>query len=138
MQVKLRPSRYFMSTLLFIHITILFVLMGFSFQWWAKSLFALIVLTSLVVSIRRYNGFYSKKLICHFSKEGEYWYLHQHDGKVLRGTLLGHSVLTKYLLILNFSVKPPIGEKQKRTIIIFSDAVDANTFRRLRRYCYYS
>lgn len=66
-----------------------------------------------------------------FSKQNA-WFLIQNDGKILQTTLLGHSLITRYFMLLNFSVQD---RYLPLSVVLFYDAVTFDDWQTLRIYC---
>ena len=129
LKISLRPSRFMMGFLLLTHLVALLLTMTLPLQWWAQGLIALIVLSSLVYSIQKQVYYKTRKAIRQFrTDEGKIWYLTETKGTELTATLMGDSLVTMGLLVLNFRLE----NKSKRSIVVFKDAVDAAPFRQLR------
>ncbi len=95
-----------------------------------QTLVIIIVLISLYYnlslhSLLRFNQ--SINALCWF--DDNEWQLTQRDGNKLHALLTMNSYLYPQLTILNFNL---LGSKKTRTVIIFFDAIDENTFRQLR------
>ncbi|MSP53115.1 MAG: hypothetical protein EXR81_02540 [Gammaproteobacteria bacterium] len=128
-KISLRPSRFMMGFLLLTHLVALLLAMTLSLQWWAQGLIALIVLSNLIYSINKHVYYKTRKAIREFrTDEGKVWYLTETKGTELTACLMGDSLVTMGLLILNFRLE----NKSKRSIMVFKDAVDSSAFRQLR------
>ena len=129
LKIRLRPSRFMMGFLLLTHLVALLLAVTLPLQWWAQGLIALIVLSSLVYSINKQVYYKTRKAIREFrTDDGKVWYLTETNGKELTATIMGDSLVTMGLLVLNFRLE----NKSKRSIVVFKDAVDGATFRQLR------
>ena len=129
LKIKLRPSRFMMGFLLLTHLVALLLCVTLPLQWWAQGLIALIIIASLVYSIKKQVYYSTRHSLreCR-TEEGKVWYLMQTNGIELTGTIMGDSLVTMGLLVLNFRLE----NKSKRSIVVFKDAVDAAEFRQLR------
>lgn len=135
-QFILQPSRYFMWLLLLIHIGAMLLILSLPLKWWANLLIALILLVSLIYHIEKHVYHRLAKAIkslTYVNKEG--WRLTQRNGVQLSATLLGDSVITRHLLILNFKIQLQNKTVGKRSIVIFNDSMDEIGFRQLRLLC---
>jgi hypothetical protein len=118
-----------MGFLLLTHLVALLLVMTLSLQWWAQGLIALIVLSSLVYAIKKQVYYKTGKAIREFRTDnGKHWYLTECSGAELTATLMGDSLVTMGLLVLNFR----LDNKSKRSVVIFKDALDTAEFRQLR------
>jgi hypothetical protein len=126
LDLLLRPSRYLMGGLLLLHIAALMVVLALALQWWAIVSIAIILSVSLMVNIQKYVGFQFKNSIHQLSTlNGTQWTLTQKNQQVIEASIMGDSVVTSYLLILNFVAK----NKKKYSVIILRDMVSAQEFR---------
>ena len=135
-QFILQPSRYFMWLLLLIHMGAMLIILSLPLTWWANLLIALVLLASLIYHIQRHVYHRLKKAIkslTYVNKEG--WCLIQRNGVQLNAVLLGDSIVTRHLLILNFKIQSENKIATKRSIIVFNDSMEQVTFRHLRLLC---
>ncbi len=88
------------------------------------------VLISLYYNLRLHpllRAEYSIVALCW--REDNEWQLTQRDGEKIYAQLNMNSYMHPLLVVLNFSI---VGTKINRSVIIFFDAIDNNTFRQLR------
>ena len=129
LKIRLRPSRFMMGFLLLTHLVALLLCITLPLQWWAQGLIAIIVIASLVYSIKKQVYYSTRHAVREFrTDEGKTWYLIETRGTELTATLMGDSLVTMGVLVLNLR----LANKSKRSIVVFKDAVDASTFRQLR------
>ncbi len=135
-QFTLQPSRYFMWLLLLIHMGTMLLIISLPLKWWAEVLIALVLLASL--------AYYIEKHVCHRLAKAiksltyldkHVWCLTQRNGAKLNAILLGDSVVTSHLLILNFKIQLPSKIGGKRSVIVFNDSMNRIAFRQLRLLC---
>lgn len=131
----LHPSRYFMGLLLLIHIGAMLLVVTLPLKWWAYLLIALVLFASLIYQIQKHIYYRYAKSIKGLIVNNKTWTLIQRNGNTLTGILQGDSVITRYLLILNFKVSLEKDQYAKRSVVIFNDALSVPAFRQLRLLC---
>lgn len=121
-----------MGVLLLIHAAAMLCVLALPLKWWAYLIIAIVLLMSLIYYIELYVRFRLRRSIRSLEfKQDKLWQLA--DARhTCNATLLGDSVVTRYLLILNFKLSD---KKVKRTVIVFKDALTADAFRKLRLLC---
>ena len=128
LELDLRPSRYLMGGLLLVHFGALIIIFSLIVQWWAIFLITIILLLSLIINIQKYVRFRFKKSICKISTfDGHEWTLTQMDEKITEVRIMGDSIVTHYLLILNFVAK----NKKKYSVMILRDTLPSWQFKSL-------
>jgi len=132
----LHPSRYFMGILLLLHMGAMLLILTLPLTWWAYLLIAIVLLSSLIYHIEKYVYYRMAKAIKSIANiEGKIWTLTQRNGETINGILQGDSVVTRYLLILNFKIQAENKMYIRRSVVVFNDTMDAPVFRRLRLLC---
>jgi len=123
------------SKLLVVYLMLVHCLAFISVVWVINNklilfLCAVTFLLSFMFFIRRYVLLTDDNAIVKVWQDevGE-WFLLNKKGKELAGKLMGDSVVTQSLVILNFKIE---GRFLKRHVVLFSDGVDEDSFRRLR------
>lgn len=66
------------------------------------------------------------KVCCNYSGE---WLLTNRKGKMLNVALRGDSIITSFMVVLNFYTLSP--RKKRISVIVFNDSTDKQSFRRL-------
>jgi hypothetical protein len=126
---ELRPSRYWMGLLLLLHLGALVIVLILPLQWWAVLAISLILTISLIYHIEksvRYRFKTSIKVI--ETQDGKNWRLFQCNQQFIDTTIMKDSIVTSYLLILNFQTK----FKTRHNVVLFKDAIDRTDFNKLR------
>lgn len=126
------PSRLCMGLLLLIHVAALLCIFALPLKWWAYLLIATILAISLIYYIELYVRFGLKRSIrtLEYEESGD-WVLCTKQQQY-RAKLLADSVVTNYMLILNFRLTH---KKSRRTVLVFKDALTHESFRQLRLFC---
>ena len=108
------------------HLGAMLVVLPLDFSWALKiSLLTLVAISMFVVL--RGRGFANVNILTW--KEGSEWVLELNDGTQVETYLLPSSYVSPWLVVLNFSK----AENQRgRSVTLFRDALDQDTFRKLR------
>ena len=127
--VKILPSRYF-SILLFLvytlSISIIFIL---PVLWWLKVVFITLLSGMLIYYFSKYAGLiYPSSIVALTLDQGEVLLI-QRDGSVLPGVVLGTTLVTPALIILNITLKD---SARGKSVVIFPDGMERERFRALR------
>ena len=124
--LKPETSRVFSGLFAFAHLGALAVVLPLNFSWAIKiSLLSLVAVSMFVVL--RGKGLANANILTW--KEGGEWVLELSDGTQYETYLLPSSYVSPWLVVLNFSK----AENQRgRSVTLFRDALDEETFRRLR------
>lgn len=131
LQLDLHPSRYLLGVLLLSHIIVMLVLLHLPIKWWAIILVECCIVGSFIHSVRRYISRHSlTSVIKVWCDQYGQWHLLNRANQQQRVNLLGDSINSSYLVLLNFR---SIEDKKKQSVLIFKDAVSPSDFRRLRR-----
>lgn len=94
---------------------------------WLSRILAIGVLCSLVLHLNRYYLHYMDGLAIGYHDSGG-WYLDDGSDETLKLQLLPSSVVTPWVVILNFKS----ANKATRSFVICRDSLDAESFRELR------
>ena len=126
---SLNPSRSFAALLLLVHgLTIAAVAM-LPVPVWLRWVVAACLLCSLVYYLRR-DAWLSLSTSCvALSLEGEHVVFTTRSGDELAGRLQRDSVVSPALVVVNVL---PQGARFSRSVVIFPDAIAAESFRELR------
>ena len=128
--VELSSSLALSSLLLFLHLGAIVVFLMLALSIVIKILVVMIVLISLYYNTRLHSLLRSDRSIVSLRwLDDNEWQLMQCDGVNYQAHLNMNSYLHPKLTVLNFNL---VGSKKKRTVMIFSDAIDKDSFRRLR------
>lgn len=126
----LKPSRFFLSLFIAVHLfsVMCLLLTTISIQW--KILAILFLVTHGFIMWQRKISLRDKNAIVtiNYHRDGE-WQLQNRRGVYANAILCGDSVVTRWLIILNFKV---VATRKIVSVIIFPDSVDTDTLRRLR------
>ena len=124
--LKPETSRVFIGLFAIAHLGALAVVLPLNLSWVIKiSLLSLVAVSMFVVL--RGKGFSNVNILTW--KEGGEWVLELNDGTQYETCLLPSSYVSPWLVVLNFSK----AENQRgRSVTLFRDALDEETFRRLR------
>ena len=125
----LYPSRYCMGLLLLMHVAAMLCVFALPLKWWAYLLIAIVLLASLIYYIELSVRYRLKRSIRNIEYKNDQRWLLTDARQSCYAKLLGESVVTRYMLILNFRL---IDRKTRRTVIVFRDALTAEAFRKLR------
>jgi toxin CptA len=115
--------------LLFIHGGALLWLFVFALPIWMKLLVAIAIITSLLLQLRCHllqKG--SRAVMGLLWDGGDEWQLQMDQGETINASLLGSSLVTPWLIILNFKTET---SRRMLPVIIMTDALDSPSFRRL-------
>jgi len=128
--VELTPSVFFLSLLCLFHLVGIAVLLMLDLSVVIKILVIIFVLISLYYNLSLHPLLRAKYSIIalRWLDENE-WQLTQRDGEKIYAHLNMNSYRHPLLVVLNFNIA---GSKINRSVIIFFDAIDGNTFRQLR------
>ena len=125
-----------MGLLLLLHIGAMLLIFTLPLVWWAHLLIAIVLLSSLVYYIEKHIYYKLAKAIKSLIyANNKTWQLVQRNGQIINGTLQNDSVVTRYLLILNFKTSPKNKIQLKRSVIVFNDAMSTVAFKELRLLC---
>lgn len=124
--LKPETSRVFIGLFAIAHLGALAVVLPLNLSWVIKiSLLSLVAVSMFVVL--RGKGFSNVNILTW--KEGGEWVLELSDGTQYETYLLPSSYVSPWLVVLNFSK----AENQRgRSVTLFRDALDEESFRRLR------
>ena len=128
-QFNLLPSRTLAIILLFVYSVTALALFALALPLWAVVPTLLLLLSSLLLHVRRDAWLSTPFSPIKLAFEGEEVVLTIRNGEQLNGKLLQHSLITPFLTILNVL---PHGAFTARSIVILPDSMDSESFRQLR------
>jgi len=126
---KLRRSLYFAALLLAAHCLALAVLMPLVLPVWAKVAMSLLIIFSVGYHLRHDALLASGSSVVALKLEGKQALLTLRGGRLLEGEVLHDSLVTPYISVLNVL---PQGARFARSVVIFPDSLDKESFRQLR------
>lgn len=126
---SLNSSRTFAVLLLVIHLVVLAALMLLPLPLWAKGGMLVCLLGSLTYYLRRDASLSLPSSCVAFRLQESHIVLTARNGQELSGQLLSGSVVTPFMTLLRIS---PLGARFARSVVIFPDAISAESFRELR------
>jgi hypothetical protein len=128
--LQLRPSLYLLALLLFLHGGALAIIWYLSVPLLLAAIITVLCLFSLWQTLAIHVLRNSKKAITQLRKENDgQWELKTRSGKVFSARLRGDSICTTHCVLLNFRIA---GKHLPLSVVIWRDAVDNESFRRLR------
>tara|TARA_R110000868_G_scaffold84822_6_gene238934 strand:- start:4617 stop:5042 length:426 start_codon:yes stop_codon:yes gene_type:complete len=132
LQLDIHPSRYLLAIILLTHIAVMLLLLHLPIQWWAIILIECCIVGSFIHSIRYYivRRFDAAvtKVWCDSHNQ---WFLLTRSGEEIKVKLLGDSVSSNFLILLNVRI---VKNNKRQSILIFNDAVKKSDFRRMRSW----
>lgn len=128
-QFNLRPSRTLAFILLCVYSVTVLALLTLALPLWAVAATLLLLLSSLLLHLRRDAWLSTRFSPIKLAFEGEEVVLTVRNGKQLNGNLLQHSLITPFLTVLNVL---PHGAYTARSIVILPDSLDSESYRQLR------
>lgn len=132
-KLELHPSRMMAALLLFMHAGALGCVSLLKMPWWAHIAMAVFFVVSFSLTYYHYVMLRSPKSIIRVSEEKDRWSMQTRAGQILRGEVLGDSVVTNLVVVLNFKVNYATSSKHKTfSVVVFADSVPASDFRRLK------
>ncbi len=135
MQLDIHPSRYLLALILLVHIAASLCVLALPLQWWAMLLIDICLLGSFIYNYQKYVARRNKQTIVKvWIDEKQTWQALLRGGEVLTVKLLGDSISSKMLVILNFQVMAGPQKNKKYSVIIFPDSVTKISFRRLKAW----
>jgi len=124
--LKPETSRVFTGLFAVAHLGAMAIVLPLNFSWLIKITLLTLVAVSMFVVLRG-KGFANVNVLTW--KEGSEWVLELNDGTQVETYLLPSSYVSPWLVVLNFSK----AENQRgRSVTLFRDTLDQETFRRLR------
>ena len=124
--LKPETSRVFIGLFSFAHLGAMAAVLSLNFLWAIKISLLILIAVSMFVVLRK-KGFANVSTLTW--KEGGEWALELNDGVRYETVLLPSSYVSPWLVVLNFNK----AENQRdRSVTLFRDALDPETFRRLR------
>ncbi len=122
LQLDIYSSRQLIIWLTIISSLVLVSLLLVSLNFYLKFLFLLVFLIFVYQSYKNINN---KKTV--IWKEDNEWEIIEAGGSK-NASLLASSFVSRWLTILNFKLE----DRKKKTVIVFSDAINKEQFRKLR------
>jgi toxin CptA len=126
-----QPSRQWFVLLMLIHVGALCCLLLSGAPGWVMMLAGLACVYSLIISLRHAALLASTAVLRVSVTEDGQWRLQNRAGSVMAAKLRGDSLVSRFLVILNFKLET---KRRNISVILLSDSVDAHTFRRLKQY----
>ncbi len=124
--LKPETSRVFTGLFAIAHLGAMAVVLPLNFSWLIKITLLTLVAVSMFVVLRG-KGFANVNVLTW--KEGSEWVLELNDGTQVETYLLPSSYVSPWLVVLNFSKSE---NQRSRSVTLFRDALDEESFRRLR------
>ena len=136
--VNLKPSNSFKHFITFIHLGAIIAVLFLTINILIKLMIIIICLVSLCYALFKYVYLWNQSSIIKISADNdkncrENWRIKNNTGEELVATLSGDSLITGFLLILNFRV---IKKNRRRSVVIFKDSVGQKTFHELCRFIF--
>ena len=128
-QYPLHPSHYLATMLIAAHGATIMALFPLTFPLWAKIALTLLVLFNLGYRLRREAWLTAPSSTVMIILKADQVVLTRFDGKNLAGQILRDSLVTPYLTVLNVLLQ---GSRFPRSVVILSDSMDQESFRKLR------
>jgi len=129
-QLDVKASRYLTIVLMVTHLGAITMVWLANLPVWMAFLVTMFCLVSLYYTLSQHAIRWGRQAIVSIKQnEGDSWLLIDNRGASKVGKLCGDSLVTTFLVILNFKVYQRF---RILPIVIFSDSVDVNLFRRLR------
>lgn len=122
-------SRIFIALMGFIHMGAIVCVLFLDIFLWIKLGFVAVIIINFIYTLYRNVLQHKKSIVKVWQVTSGEWQLVTHKGELLKAHLRGDSVVTRYLIILNFSLQ---GTWRRKTLLLFPDMFDRQTFRRLR------
>ena len=128
--LKLKLSRVLVGLLVFIHVGACGLLFVLPWQLMPKLFFVLLLCVNLFFVLRKLPGLTRSGNIQTLEWAGDgNWYIKTFAGKELAAQLQPSSFVHSWLVILNFRLQE---QKRLHSVVLFFDALDKETLRRLR------
>jgi hypothetical protein len=124
--LKPDSSRIYLGLMLFVHLGAMAVVIPLSFHWSIKFVLWIVLLTSLMLVLKKQG---KGDVQCLTWKEGSDWALLLENGTEVEARLLTTTYVNPWLVVLNFKF---VEDNRQRSVTLFRDALDQETFRRLR------
>lgn len=132
MDIELQASRQWLIFVVLVHLGALSCTVVSGAPIWLKIVVGLVCVYSAVANswetaLRKVPRAITR---CWVSSEGQ-WALQNRAGQVVTARLCADSLVTRFLIVLNFK---PLQTKRVISIILVPDVVDTPTFQRLKLY----
>ncbi|HVV67884.1 MAG TPA: protein YgfX [Gammaproteobacteria bacterium] len=131
MTLVLQRSRIWLLLLLLIHAGALCCLLLSKAPFWIILPAGLAGVGSLIIRLQHAALSAASAVVRLWVDSDRQWYLQNHAGKVVSAQLHGDTFVSRYLVILNFTLET---KRRSNSVILWVDSVDAHTFRRLKQY----
>lgn len=129
-EFTLKPSRILFSLLLFLHLGAIMIIVWIVNSYLLMTILIAMVVISLLQLLRRYVFLKTKTAIIYGQKKTqEDWSLQDNQKTEYTGRLSQSCICNRHFVLLNFIIPQ---KRFKQPLIIWYDAVDTDTFRRLR------
>jgi hypothetical protein len=122
LQLDIQSSRQLALLLAVIGALVVISLLIVSFIFYLNILFLFLFLSLVFINYKNIN---IEKIIVW--KEGNKWEITE-EGVSINASLLASSFVSQWLTVLNFK----LDNKQSKTVLVFTDAIHQDQFRRLR------
>ena len=132
---SLKSSHYFLWFIMLLHVLALVAILISTFSVLTQLMLVLLLLLSFYYSGYQVVLQKSKKAIVHivYDQNLEEWILTFKNNQQDNYLLLNTSVVTGLIMVLNFR---HVNKYQFRNVIVFSDSLDKESFRRLRIFLF--
>jgi toxin CptA len=130
LRLRPRPSALLAAVVLLMHGAVLLVIQPLPLAPWGKLLLAGAVILGLAHNLARHVLMLTPAAIVSAVWEADgTWVLTRRDGRELRAELLPSTLAHPRLVVLNFRTG---ASWQRTSLVLFNDALEADTLRRLR------
>lgn len=134
-QLNFYPSRHLLAFILLLHLGAMTLLLALPLPVKAMLLIEILLAANFIYSVRRYvvrNALDTIIKVC--LDENKVWQLSRRDGKTLSAKLMGDSLCSNMLVILNFRLLGDTPRRTKYSVLVLPDSVDPVSYRRLRAW----
>ena len=129
--LRFKSSAYLLVYIILFNILIIISLLIIDLVIWAKLLIGIVISYASYKALKKYYWFTEKNSISALSWSPDAWKLEFFDGRIEHARLLPSSRSHRCGSILNFAL-PAVTDEPTHTLIIFPDAANRQTLRRLR------
>ena len=130
LDIRPRPSRILLISLLGIYTVTGILLLAWIPQWWAVVPALLILSASFTFNMQRHVGMSGKYALSRLVwQSGGAWKIFGVGDQAESAELLPGVFVTRWLVVLNFRIGP---DARKRSVLLCRDSLDETSFRRLR------
>ena len=132
LNLTLRPSKQFQYFIGFVHLGAMLCVLLISISLLIKIVLIFFCFISLLTIMWKYALLQHHQSISNVLVDGyDNWQLINKNGEKFVGELMGDSLLTNFLIILNFR---SIDINKKCSVVIFKDSLSQRAFRELCRF----